>query len=139
MTALSITKANVVLVSGTPLVDQIAGEAFDAGDCVYLANDNTWLKAKCNGTAIQAGANRLALSLATCDAVGARVSLAGDGCVVGLGTGTAGIHYVPGTTAGDLIPTADLASTNKSVPFAVGIGSNRIQIQRNYNAGAALA
>lgn len=138
MSALSITAANVAWQSGPVKSDQIAGEAFAAGACVYMSATGTWLKAQCDGTAIEAGSEDLGIALATADAAGARVSVAVSGAVVSLGTGTAGIMYCPGRTAGSLVPTADLLSTDKVTPFALGVGSNKVQLQRNYNAGAVI-
>lgn len=138
MTALSITAANVVLLSGEPIKDAVSGEAFDAGDNVYLAADGTWLKATSAGTPIQAGANGLAVALATADAAGARVSLAGPGCIVDLGAGTAGIIYCVGPTAGDLNPHADLSGENVSV-IGVGITGVYLKVSPIYHAGAVIA
>lgn len=140
MAALSITAASVAWVSGPVAADQLAGEAFIAGALVYY-NPTTgkWLKAQCDGTAAEAGADGLGMALGTADAVNARVSIALPGAVVAVGTGTAAIAYVPGTTAGSLMPTADLASTNKATLAALGIGSNRLQLACVYNAGAVLA
>lgn len=144
MTALTVTKANVVWYGGTaPLRDQVAGEAFDAGDMVYLSDAGTWLKAQCDGTAVEAGANNIAMALATADAAGARVSLAPPGAVVTIGTGAAGVVYCIGTTAGDLVPVADLASTNKVTVAAIfdggSSGSSRVKIVHGYSAGSVLA
>lgn len=139
MTALSITAASVAYVSGPVFADQVAGEAFIAGAAVYLKSDGKWWKAQCDGTAAEAGADGLGIALATADAAGARVSIALPGAVVTIGTGTAGVIYCVGTTAGSLIPAADLASTNKVTVAAVGIGSSKVQVARVYNAGCALA
>lgn len=142
MTALSVTASQVVLVSGPVRSDQVAGEAFVAGAGVYKSAAGTWLKAQCDGTAVEAGANELGIALATADAAGARVSVAIDDAVVNLGAGAAaaaGVQYCPGATAGSLVPIADLTSTNKVTPFALGIGSNKVQLKRNYNAGAVLS
>lgn len=138
MTALSITAANVVLESG-PVEAGIAGEAFVAGAILYRADNGRWLKAQCDGTAIEAGANALGLALATADAALARVQVAVDGAVVAIGTGTAGVVYCPGATAGALNPVADLTSTNKVTVAAIGCGTNRIKLGRLYNAGSVLA
>lgn len=142
MAAITITAASVALVSGTPTKDAVAGEAFTAGDLVYL-NPTTgkWLKAQCDGTAYEAGAEDLAIALATADAANARVSLAGDGCVVGLGSVvTAGVAYCPGTTAGDLVPIADLAtSTQKITVAALGVSTTDLLVKRVYHAGSVLA
>ncbi len=139
MTALTIAAASVALASGTPLGDQVAGEAFVAGAMLYLnTTDGRWYKAKSNGTAAQAGADGVAMALGTADAAGARVSIARPGAIVGVGTGTAGVVYVPGTTAGALMPTADLASTNKATPVALGIGGSQLLLTYAYNAGAVV-
>lgn len=140
MTALTITKANVALVSGTPQGDQIAGEAFDAGDMVYFrTTDSKWLKAQGDGTAAEAGAGGIGMALATADAAGARVTIARAGCIVSIGTGTAGVVYVLGDTAGDLMPVADAGSTDKVTVAAIGIGSNQIKLAEVYHSGSALA
>lgn len=140
MTALTITKANVALVSGPVSSDQIAGEAFDAGDMVYLkASDGKWYKAEDDGTAEAAGSEGIGMALATADAANARVSIARPGAIVSIGTGTAGIIYCLGDTAGDLVPSADNGSGDKVTVVALGIGSNKVQLGWLYNAGAQLA
>lgn len=139
MTALTITAASVVWQSGPIDKDQIAGEAFAAGALVYKAANGTWLKAQCDGTAIEAGSGGLGMALATADVAAARVSIARPDAVVAIGTGTAGVIYCPGATAGSLIPTADLASTNKVTVAAIGIGSNKLKLAYAYDAGCALA
>lgn len=138
MAALTITAASVLLVSGVPYQDQPAGEAFVAGAIIYLSDVGTWLKAQCDGTAVEAGSNNVGIALATADAVGARVSVAGPGCVVSVGTGTAGIVYAMGRTAGTFVPTADLLATDKVTVSAIGIGTSRLMMTRAYNAGAVL-
>lgn len=138
MTALTISAASVAWVSGPIATDRVAGEAFIAGASVYKAANGTWLKAQCDGTAIEAGSEETGLALATADAAGARVSIACCGAVVSVGTGTAGVIYCIGRTAGALIPAADLASTDKVTVVAIGIGSSKLQIERGYNAGSVL-
>jgi len=145
MAALSVTAAQVLWVSGPIEKDAIAGEAFAAGAVVYKSATGTWLKAQCDGTAVEAGENDLGIALATADVAGARVSVAvagdspGRGAVVNLGAGAAaaaGLIYGPGTTAGSLVPSADWGTTNKVTPCALGIGSNQVQVFRAYNAGS---
>lgn len=140
MAALSITAAGVAWVSGPVAADQVAGEAFIAGALVYY-NPTTgkWLKAQCDGTAAEAGADGVGMALGTADAVNARVSIALPDAVVTVGTGTAGVAYAIGRTAGSLVPVADIASTDKLTLAALGIGSNKLQLARVYNAGAVLA
>lgn len=137
MAALSITKANVAWVSG-PIENGTAGEAVDAGDCVYRSAAGTWLKAQCDGTTVEAGENGLGLALGTADASGARIGIAMPGAVVSIGAGAAGTVYCPGTTVGDLIPTADLATTNKATIAAQGLTTNRILVVGVYNAAAVV-
>lgn len=136
--ALTVTPANVSLDSG-PVEGVIAGEAFSAGAILYYkASDGRWYKAQCDGTAAEAGADGLGLALGTADAAGARVSVARPGAIVSIGTGTAGVIYLPGRTAGSLIPSADLASTDKVTPAALGIGSSKVLLIRDYHAGAVV-
>lgn len=139
MTALTITEANVIWQSGPIKHGQIAGEAFAAGACVYQsATDLKWYKAQCDGTAAEAGAFNLGMALGAADVALSRVSIAVDGAVVAIGTGTAGLIYCPGTTAGSYIPSADLASTNKATIAGLCIGSSKLLLQRVYNAGAVI-
>ena len=137
-TALSITAANVTLDSG-PFDQAVAGEAFAAGAILYLkTSDGRWYKAQADGTAAEAGADGRAMALGTADAAGARVSIAMPGAVVSIGTGTAAVIYLPGRTAGSLIPSADLASTDKATIAAIGIGTNKLLLTRIYHAGAVV-
>ncbi len=138
MAALTIAAAAVALVSGPVLADQQAGEAFVAGANVYQNDNGVWLKAKCGGTALEAGQNATGIALATADAVGARVSIASAGAVVALGTSAGGVVYAIGTVAGQLVPMADLVATNRVTPVALGVGTNRVQLIRAYNPTAIL-
>lgn len=139
MVALTITKANVALVNGPVSSDQIAGEAFDAGDIVYLkASDGKWYKAQDDGTAEEAGSEGIGMSLATADAANARVSIARPTAIVAIGTGSAGVVYCIGDTPGDVVPVADCGTGDKVTVIGLGIGSNRIQLGYIYNPGAQL-
>lgn len=139
MTAISITPANVAWVSGPIKSDQIAGEAFAAGDAVYLADNGKWYKAQADGTAVEAGANDLGVSLATAAGANARVSIAVSGAIVTIGgTVVPGTVYVPGDTAGAINPVADQGSTDKITVLGIGISATQIQLQRIYNAGSVI-
>ncbi len=139
MAALTITPANVAYVSGPVAGDQVAGEQFSAGACVYYnATTGKWLKAQCDGTPAEAGQDGLGMALGTSDGNGARVSIALPGAIVTIGTGTAGVVYCVGATAGAYNPVADIVSTNKLTVAGIGIGTNRLQLARDYNAGAVL-
>lgn len=117
----------------------IAGEAFAAGAILYYKSaDGRWYKAQCDGTPAEAGADGLGLALGTADAAGARVVIGRPGAIVSIGTGTAGLIYLPGRTAGSLIPSADAASTDKVTPAALGIGSSKVLLIRDYHAGSVV-
>lgn len=138
-TALSITAASVAWQSGPLKSGAVAGEAFAAGAVVYYKNaDARWYKAQCDGTAEEAGQNDIGIALGTADAAGAQISIATSGAVVALGTGAAGTFYAIGTTAGQIVPVGDLATTNKATLVGLGIGSNKLLISRVYNAGAVV-
>lgn len=140
MAAITITAANVALVSGPVLADQPAGEAFTAGMAVYKAADGTWKKAQGDGTAIEAGSIDLGVALATADAAGARVSIARDGAIVAYGAVlTAGLFYIIGDTAGSIYPSADAGSTDKVTLIGVAKSTSQLHIQRLYDAGAVIA
>lgn len=138
MVALTIAAAAVAYQSGPILTDQLAGEAFIAGACVYQADNGQWLKAQCDGSAPEAGANNTGMALATADGAGARVSIAGPGAIVTVGTGAAGVVYCIGAVAGTFVPAADIVSTNKMTPVALGIGASKLHLTRVYNPGAIL-
>ena len=140
MADLTVTAANVLLISGTPFPDQRAGVAISQGDAVYQADDGTWLKAKASGTDREAGYNNYGIALSSAANVGGRLSVAGPGCTVALGVGAVGVVYVISATAGKIAPVADLVSTNRLTVLGVGIASNRIVIPpgSNYVAGAVL-
>lgn len=138
MTELVVTASAVAFVSGPPVILVTAGEAFTAGMALYKrASDQKYLKAQCDGTAEQAGANGLVIALASADAAGAKAGVAVPGSVVTIGA-VAGIAYSLGTTAGKIMPPEDLASTNKSTFVGVGIGSDNLLFDPVYDAGAIL-
>ena len=142
MTALSVTATQVAWVSGPITEGAVAGEAFDEGASLYFkASDGKWWKAQCDNTAAEAGQDGLGIALFSASAAGGRGSVAREGAIVTLGAGAApaaGTVYHPGTTAGTLIPSADLATTNKVSIAALGIGSNQVLVQETYNAGAVV-
>jgi len=140
MTALTMTASGIAWVSGPILKGAKAGEAFDAGDCVYLSASNTYLKAQSDGTAIEAGQNGLFLALGTAEAAGQRVSLARPGAIVTVPTGVApGEVYFPGATAGDLVPLADRVNDSKVTQFALGIAATQLLLLWAYDDGAVFA
>lgn len=137
MTALLISASAVAYVSGPVDVDQVAGEAFDAGDLLHKSGtDGKWYLAECDNDDAHAGQYGLGLALATADAAGGRVTVARGGSIVTVGAGTAGTVYHPGTTAGDLIPSADLSADDRASIAALGLSTNRLLIVDVFHADA---
>lgn len=142
MAALTITAAQVLPTNNDPVDHGIAGEAITPGQAVYLASTGKWLKAQCDGTAAEAGAERYGIALSQAAADGQPITVALPGHRVTLGAGAApaaGTVYFIGATAGNLNVAGDLASTNKVTPIALGIGSSKVQILAGaYNSGAVI-
>ena len=141
MAAVSVTAANVSLVSGEPLGNQIAAAAITAGQSVYLLDNGTWGLAQGDGTAIEAGLNNIGVALGGA-ASGQRLSIAtGEGrCIVGFGAVlTAGLFYTCGDTAGAIVPSADNGTGDKATLIGQAISTSPLMLIRAYNAGAAIA
>lgn len=141
MAALAVVAANVVWVSGPIDVDQVAGEAFDAGALLYLADNGRWLKAQCDGTAVEAGANGIGMALATAEVAGGRISVARPGAIVTVAASglTVGIPYFVGNTAGALEALADLGSTDKVTFAGFTRSATQFKLGYLYDSGAVLA
>lgn len=141
MSALSITAAQVLLVSG-PTVTGIFGATITQGQAVYFASDGKWKLAQSDGTAAEAGADGYGIALSG-GGDGQQGVVALPGAKVTLGAGAApaaGTVYAIGTGAGGINPVADLGSTNKVTPLALGVGSNAVKILSGaYDSGAVLA
>jgi hypothetical protein len=142
MSALSITAAQVLLVSG-PTKEVTLGATVTQGQVVYFDDaSGKWKLAQCDGTAAEAGASGYGLALSA-GADGQKGVIALPGAKVTLGAGAApaaGTVYAIGSGAGGINPVADLASTNKVTALGVGVGSNAIRmLGESYDAGAVLA
>lgn len=142
MTALSITAAQVLPAANSPTAQGIAGEAVTQGQAVYLSAGGKWLKAQCDGTAVEAGSEGYGIALNAAGADGQPLTVSLPGATVTLGAGaapSAGVVYYVGATAGALNPVADLSSSNKILPICIGVGSNKVKILGGaYDAGAVL-
>jgi len=131
MASLTITAAQVLLVSGERKYGT-AGATITAGHAVYLDTaTNTWKLAQCDGTAAEAGTDGLGIALHGASS-GQPLDVAGPGCDVNLGAGAAaaaGTVYVVGATAGDIAPTADVSTSGhyRSI-LALGKGSNKVRV-----------
>ena len=55
MADIAVTVANVLVGASPQVANGFAGEAILQGQSVYKAANGTWMKAQCDGTAIQAG------------------------------------------------------------------------------------
>lgn len=142
MVAVVITAANISLVSGEPLGNQIAAAAITPGQLVYKLDNNTWGLAQGDGTAIEAGSNDIGIALGGASAAGQRLSVAtAEGkCIVGFGAVlTAGLFYTCGDTAGAIVPSADNGTGDKATLVGQAISTSQMMLIRRYNAGAAIA
>lgn len=141
MTALAVVAAQTLWVSGPKDGDQVAGEAFTAGQMVYLSAAGTWLKAQCDGTAVEAGSLGLGMALFTADRASARGSIARPDAIVTVAASglTVGIPYFVGNTAGALDPLGDLGSTDKVTFAGMTISATNIKLGYCYDSGAVLA
>jgi hypothetical protein len=140
MASLTITASQVLLTSGQKILG-IAGATITAGQSVYLDTaTNTWKLAQADGTAAEAGSDGVGISLNGASS-GQPVEVAGPGCIVQLGAGAAaaaGTVYIPGATAGDIAPTADVTTSGYfRTVLAIGKGSTSVKVIGVY-AGAAI-
>ena len=141
MTALAVVAAQTLWVSGPKDGDQVAGEAFTAGQMVYLSAAGTWLKAQCDGTAVEAGSLGIGMALFTADVAGARGSIARPGAIVTVAASglTVGIPYWIGNAAGALDPLADLGTTDKVTFAGQTRSATQFVIGYLYDSGCVLA
>lgn len=142
MSALTLTAAQVLLVSG-PTKEVVFGATITQGQGVYFdAATGKWKLAQCDGTPAEAGADGYGIALSA-GSDGQRGVVALPGAKVTLGAGAApaaGTVYAIGATAGAINPVADLASTNKVTVLGVGIGGNAVKmLGESYDSGAVLA
>lgn len=142
MSALSITAAQVLPVSG-PTKAVTFGATVTAGQSLYFdTTAGSWKLAQCDGTAAEAGADGYGIALCG-GAAGQPGTIALPGAKVTLGAAAApaaGEVYCIGATAGAINPRSDITSTNKVTPLAMGVGSNAVKLlDYAYDAGAVLA
>ena len=142
MAAITVTAANVSLVSGEPLGNQIAAAAITPGQAVYQLDNGTWGLAQGDGTAIEAGSNNIGVALGGASASGQRFSVAtaSGNCVVGFGAVlTAGLFYTCGDTAGAIVPSADNGAGDRATLLGQAISTSQLALIRFYNATAVIA
>lgn len=113
MADLTVTAASVLFTSGTKESSYNAGESVTAGQCVYLSASSTWLKAQCDGTAVEAGSSDLGIALHAAGA-GQPLAVAKTGSTINIGATTSkNTVYFVSATAGGVMPVADLATGNR--------------------------
>ncbi len=124
MADLTVTPANVVLVSGSADNGRAAGEAFTAGMAVYLkTTTSTWFKAQCDGTAEEAGYNTLLGIALNTGVLHQPASVALPGSVVNMGATVAiGVIYDISAAAGGVAVDADIVTTGQRKTI-LGIGA----------------
>lgn len=143
MPAITVTAANVSLISGEPLGNQISASAITIGQAVSLLDNGRWGLAQGDGTAVEAGANNVGIALSGTSAAGQQLSVAtGAGnCIVGFGSGVllAGFFYTVGDASGAIVPSADNLSTDRATLIGQGISTSQLMLIRAYHPGAVIA
>lgn len=128
MAALTITAANVAVVTGTPEAC-VAGETITQGMPVYKAANGRMYKAQNDGSLIESGyGTRVGVSLNSV-AAGQPMDVLFDGTYTVGATLTVGVIYLVGTGAGGIIPAADLVSTNYLTVFGVPISTTVLRLR----------
>lgn len=140
MAAITVTPANVAFVSGGINKESLAGEAFDAGDIVYLkSSTGKWMKAQADGTDEESGVG-VEWGIAINTGVLNQFAHVQTGGIVNPGgTVVVGTVYLVGTTAGDIVPNADITTTGhyKSI-FGIGTTSSRIDMSIKKATGVTM-
>ena len=119
MPALSITAASVVSAGGIK-TSGISAATIAAGNAVYRTSTGTWALADASAAATSSTASAVGIALNGASA-GQPLDIQTDGPLT-LGTGTEGVIYCVGPTAGEVIPSTDLATTN--FVYILGVGQN---------------
>lgn len=137
-TDISVTVANVAWVSGKINRDNNAGATITAGQVVYLAANNKWALAQCDGTAIEAGADTTVGIALHAALSGQPLAVQTEGVITIGGTVAVGQIYCISATAGGVAPYADLMSTNRLYILGVGLTTTTIGLGRTGSIGVAI-
>lgn len=131
MASLTVTASQVLLVSGAPSRVVWDGSVTQGMSVRYAPTTGLWGPAQSDNGATDAGYYGLGIALSA-GSSGQEGIIAGPGCVVKLGAGAAPASatvYVPGATAGDVAPTADVTTTGQyRAVLAIGAGSNNVLV-----------
>jgi hypothetical protein len=140
MSAIVITPANVIPGASASQVSGTAGETITAGMSLYYDTVAlTWKKALAAGTALQSGAGTQ-YGIALCGASAGQpvtVDLNDSAGITIGGTTAVGTIYCVGATAGEIVPEADIATTNYMTILGVGMTGNKIKFVTNGASGIA--
>jgi hypothetical protein len=143
MVAIVVTAANVSLISGDALGNQVAASAITPGQAISQLDNGTWGLAQGDGTVVEAGANNVGIALSGASAAGQLLSVAtgARNCIVGFGAGVllAGFFYTVGDASGAIVPSADNGSTDKATLIGQAISTSQLMLIRAYHPGAVLA
>ncbi len=137
MAELTITAASVLQTNGNTQ-EGIAGATITAGQPVYLdSSTNTYKLAQCDGSTPWADAVVVGISLHAALA-GQPLKIQTSGTLAIGATVGVGLIYVLGTTAGLIMPSADLVSTNRLVILGFAPSATTLTLCIN-NTGIAKA
>lgn len=130
MAIISKTPADVRVISDVQGRRVIFGEAVSPGDPVYLKSSDS-KHYKCVNTALESSRCRgISISYGEDGTYGYIVSDAGTVVDVG-GTATQGTVFVVSSTAGEIEPDVDLATTEYITILGVGNSSSQLQLNIN--------
>lgn len=127
MTDISITAANVKLVSG-PVERLIAGAALTAGQIAYKEASTAKAKLADNDSATAEVRSARGMTL-NGGATDQPVDIARDGAIVDLGAVlTAGVDYYLSGTPGGICPRADVTTGDDPVRIGMALTTSRLQL-----------
>lgn len=131
MTALTITAANIIPVSGyASETGYLAGASITRGQSVYFdASTSTWKLADSNASAATAGSGGIGIALN--DAAASQPIAVQIGGSLGFGAIlTKGKLYCPGATAGTIVPYEDLTSGDYVTILGIASSTSNLAMTR---------
>lgn len=131
MTALTITAANIVPVTGFSVENNyLAGASITRGQSVYFdTTTSTWKLADSNSTAATAGSGGVGIALN--DAAASQPIAVQIGGSLGFGAIlTRGKLYCPGATAGSIVPYEDLTTADYVTILGIATSTSNLSMNR---------
>ena len=125
-------------ISGTVVKTNDAGATITAGQVVYLAANNKWLLAQCDGTALEAGTDTTVGIALHASLSGQPLAVQTDGTITIGGTTAAGEVYVISATAGAICKHSELVSTNRVHILGIGLSATTIGLGKTGAIGVAI-